>query len=68
MSTANVARDIIEIFERHGQWREKEATRLLSSRVRRAKQYIMGDAMEHLRYRPDQETVQYWGFSYGQLH
>ncbi|GAB1739660.1 hypothetical protein NU219Hw_g4605t2 [Hortaea werneckii] len=29
MATASVARDIVEIFERHGEWRANEATRLL---------------------------------------
>lgn len=29
MATASVARDIVEIFERHGEWRADEAKRLL---------------------------------------
>ena len=30
MATASVARDIVEIFERHGEWREEEARRLVA--------------------------------------
>ena len=65
MSTAPVARDIIEVFERHGEWREKEARRLLSS--------ISGPLdtlsameeeglLERAAYKPGKEMVQYWGF------
>lgn len=70
MTTANVARDIVEIFERHGQWREKEASRLLASPVGKASQVVMKNdgtdqTFARLRYRPGQEMIQYWGFSYG---
>ncbi|THW33153.1 hypothetical protein D6C77_04166 [Aureobasidium pullulans] len=60
MSTSSVARDIIEIVERHGEWREQEARRLFT---------ILGQSEEdlpsHVRYQPGEELVQYWGFSYG---
>ena len=66
MSTASVTRDIIEIFERHGEWREKEAQRLLrsmpsiSSNERQA-------ILDRTAYNAGKEMVQYWGFSYGTI-
>lgn len=66
MSTAPVARDIIEIFERHGKWREKEAQRLLrlDSAVSPEEENVI---VERTVYKPGQELVQYWGFSYGSI-
>lgn len=60
MSTTSVARDIVEIFERHGQWREREARKLRSSFGQSE-----SDLPDHVRYQPGQEMIQYWGFSYG---
>lgn len=60
MSTTSVARDIVEIFERHGEWREQEARKLLSSSGQSER-----DLPNHVRYQSGQEMVQYWGFSYG---
>ncbi|CAD0083415.1 unnamed protein product [Aureobasidium vineae] len=60
MSTTSVARDIVEIFERHGEWREQEARRLLTSSGNSE-----SDLPDHLKYQPGKEMVQYWGFSYG---
>lgn len=60
MDTAPVARDIIEIFERHGEWREKEAERLLaSSKISGAEAW---DVRARTAYHPSKEMVQYWGF------
>lgn len=56
MTTPSVVRDIIEIFERHGEWREQEARRLLPSRQ---------EVPAHVQYEPGKELIQYWGFSYG---
>jgi pimeloyl-ACP methyl ester carboxylesterase len=66
MSTAPVARDIIEIFERHGEWREQEAKRLTSADA------TMSDSerqqiLDRTAYRPGEEEVQYLGFSYGTI-
>lgn len=74
MTTASVARDIIEIAERHGEWREAEALRLLdesrstvsdvphvSPRTAEEKQEVI----ERTKWRQDEEMVLYWGFSYG---
>jgi pimeloyl-ACP methyl ester carboxylesterase len=58
MSTTNVARDIVEISERHGEWREREALKLLKSSRK-------SSLPDHVKYQPGEEMVQYWGFSYG---
>ena len=60
MSTPDVARDIVEIFERHGEWREQEARRLL-----RSTDISERDLPDHVKYRPGEEMIQFWGFSYG---
>lgn len=60
MSTTSVARDIVEIFERHGEWREQEARKLLKS-----SDVSEEDLPDHVKYQPGEEMVQYWGFSYG---
>lgn len=65
MSTASVARDIIEIFERHGEWREKEAQRLISSANVPLPALSNEEKEEILRraaHKPGKEMVQYWGF------
>ncbi|KAF2459900.1 TAP-like protein-domain-containing protein, partial [Lineolata rhizophorae] len=74
MTTASVARDMLELAEQHGAWRENEAARLLSEsrqhsecrgRPQGAAPARSIEVPEHLRYKPDEEAVQYWGFSYG---
>ena len=65
MDTAPVARDIIEIFERHGEWREAEAKRLVKANV--VPLEVRSDAEQRTRYIPGKEVVQYWGFSYGTI-
>lgn len=65
MATASVARDIVEIFERHGQWRDAEAKRLLNlgrptGRERR-------NTLKRTAHVAGKEKVQYWGFSYGTI-
>ncbi|TKA78278.1 hypothetical protein B0A55_04752 [Friedmanniomyces simplex] len=69
MSTATVARDIVEIFERHGEWREQEATRLLSSM---SPENVLAEQdrdiiISRTAWIKDAEKLQYWGFSYGSI-
>jgi len=59
LTTASVARDMLEIVEAHGRWREREAQSLLTTADLDSRQY------QHLRHTPDTEKIQYWGFSYG---
>ena len=62
MSTAPVARDVVEIFERHGEWREAEARRILASHPRVALSKAESDEiLERTKYRQGQEMLQYRG-------
>lgn len=64
VTTASVARDMLEIVEKHGEWREKEAKRLLSRGCGKARKSSVA-VPEPLIYKPGEERIQYWGFSYG---
>ena len=62
VSTAVVVRDMVEIIERHGEWRSKEARRLLRHMKRGA---AAESAAERTAWVPGKEKLQYWGISYG---
>ena len=65
-STASVARDMLEIVERHGKWRDLETGKLLRRRnCLTPITQSLPDRLQHLRYRPNEEKILYWGFSYG---
>ena len=69
-TTASVARDMLEIVERHGEWREKEARRLLQRESHCDQSGTTDDrssssVLERVKYRPGEEKINYWGFSYG---
>nr|POE88123.1 putative hydrolase [Quercus suber] len=69
VSTASVARDMLEIVERHGEWREKEAQRLLRhprhTMCKGPHQRPAPNSLDSIRYQRGAEKIQYWGFSYG---
>ena len=69
VTTASVARDMLEIVEKHGEWREKEAKRLLQKASGCTKSSRLAtksiDVPEAVKYKPGEEKIQYWGFSYG---
>lgn len=76
MTTASVARDIIEIAERHGAWREAEAMRLLSaspssdaglSHETTTSPQQVEDIIVRTQWKKNEEMVLYWGFSYGTI-
>ncbi|KAK5173828.1 uncharacterized protein LTR77_002509 [Saxophila tyrrhenica] len=65
-TTASVARDMVEIIERHGEWREKEAERLLNEeRSFGDRLFRSVEVPEDLKHHEGQEKINYWGFSYG---
>ena len=62
ISTAFVVQDMVEIIERHGEWREKRAIQLLSNVTACSKRKaILGRTF----WRKGEEPLQLWGFSYG---
>lgn len=66
VTTASVARDMLEIVERHGEWREKEAKKLV--RADGPNDAISSlPTLEGLEYRPGEEKINFFGFSYGTL-
>ena len=67
VSSAQVASDMVAIIEKHGQWREAETVRLLSTSLLG---YTEGETKESVArnvYREGEEKLQYWGFSYGSV-
>ena len=64
MGTTSFVRDMIEIIERHGEWREETAEKTL-----RMRQDLSAEQTRSIRvrtkYTKNTEQLQYWGFSYG---
>lgn len=67
VSTASVARDMLEIVERHGEWRQRETEGIVQAAAAAATQTKAQSEslLQRLRHRPGEEKIQYWGFSYG---
>ncbi|KAL9078396.1 MAG: hypothetical protein Q9157_002691 [Trypethelium eluteriae] len=65
-STASAARDMLELVEKHGKWRDLEARKQFRQGSCRAP--VPGEfpaELQHLQYKPGEEKILYWGFSYG---
>ena len=79
VGTAYVARDMVEIVERHGEWRAHKAKEILRNRCgtdayclrslddNNADDSPFGSILERTAWRKDSEKIQYWGFSYGTI-
>ena len=72
VTTAHAARDMLELVEHHGRWREAEARRKMSLQTpgchgyaKHHKHAIDSRVFERLKYKPDQEKIYYSGGSYG---
>ncbi|RAH76647.1 hypothetical protein BO86DRAFT_348910 [Aspergillus japonicus CBS 114.51] len=72
MNTPTVVADMVELIERHGEWRERETARILGERG--SLEGVVGSSeveakakaiLRRNRWVPGQEKLQYWGFSYG---
>ncbi|KAH7000649.1 proteinase [Ilyonectria destructans] len=66
LNTAQTVQDMLQIVEKHGEWRENEAGDLLS-RAPVSCQRSTSDIIDRTAYQPGQELMQYWGMSYGTL-
>lgn len=75
MNTPVVVADMVEIIEKHAEWRSKEANIWLESkegqsvinRVGHDHAYSKESIIERTRWRQGEEKIQFWGFSYGSL-
>lgn len=73
VTTAHTARDMLELVEHHGRWRETEASRLITaqepgqhrSMKHGESEVIESQVPEALKYKPNQEKILYSGGSYG---
>ncbi|KAF2146852.1 uncharacterized protein K452DRAFT_263019 [Aplosporella prunicola CBS 121167] len=66
ITTASVARDMLELAELFGQWKEQETWRIMvqDAIAKRKGHESMSMQLPRL-YIAGQEKLQYWGFSYG---
>ena len=68
MNTAPFIRDIVEVIEQHGKWRQEEARRTLA-RSEDQSAYMQGpeaaDVTTRTQWRKGEEQLLYWGLSYG---
>ncbi|KAL9119270.1 MAG: hypothetical protein Q9187_004176 [Circinaria calcarea] len=62
ISTVSVVRDMVEIIERHGEWRERTAEKLLSDNSNHENTERI---REDTAWRKGEEKLLFWGFSYG---
>jgi pimeloyl-ACP methyl ester carboxylesterase len=75
MNTVLVTRDMVEIIERHAEWRSKQADMWLESRAGKSATngqsqcdpYSHEAVIERTKWRKGNEKLQYWGFSYGTI-
>ncbi|KAE9368541.1 hypothetical protein N431DRAFT_60319 [Stipitochalara longipes BDJ] len=75
MNTVLVTRDMIEIIERHAEWRGKQAEKWLASRAgklmtiekQEGDPYSRDTVIDRTKWRKGDEKLQYWGFSYGTI-
>jgi pimeloyl-ACP methyl ester carboxylesterase len=63
INTKLVARDMVTIIERHGEWREKES--LKARKAHKCHARDQAAILERTRWRRGEEPLLYWGRSYG---
>ncbi|KAJ6131342.1 Peptidase S33 tripeptidyl aminopeptidase-like C-terminal [Penicillium sp. IBT 18751x] len=67
VSTPLVARDMVTIIERHGEWREKEGLKAQASFDQTHGPDESRAILRRTQWHVDQEPLLYWGRSYGTL-
>ncbi|KAJ4150902.1 hypothetical protein LMH87_011630 [Akanthomyces muscarius] len=66
MSTASVAADMVGLVEASGALRGARLEQLMTAREKSGHTAALeADRIKELEYRPGEEKLQYWGFSYG---
>ncbi|CZR55452.1 uncharacterized protein PAC_05340 [Phialocephala subalpina] len=75
MNTPVVVADMVEIIERHGEWRSKQAEMLVetpswkqsTAELHCDHPFSSKSILEKTKWRKGEEKLLYWGFSYGTL-
>jgi hypothetical protein len=76
MNTAPVVADMVEIIERHGEWRSKQAATIVDNSNWIKSMADIDDidhpfarkaVLERTAWKKGEEKLQYWGFSYGTI-
>jgi pimeloyl-ACP methyl ester carboxylesterase len=67
VNTHQVVEDMVEIIEKEGEWRAREARRLLKAGIGRSDEISQQQVLEFTAYQPGSEKLQYWGMSYGTI-
>ena len=57
--------DMTAILELHGQWREREARQWIDTGQSQLSEDEASRVIERIRWRRNEEKLNYWGFSYG---
>lgn len=67
MGTRSIVDDIMAIVERHGQWREAEARKLLEDNSTALQMHERQQVFENTEWRRGKEEALFWGTSYGTI-
>lgn len=67
VNTTPVAADMVEIIERHGQWRERQGKKAQEAFNKAHRCHTNRDIVSRTKWQRGMEELQYWGFSYGTL-
>ena len=68
MNTASFIRDIVEVIEQHGKWRQEEAQRTLAQvedKPADKQAQMAANVTSRTQWRKGEEQLLYWGLSYG---
>lgn len=61
MNTSPVVADMVEVLERHGQWREKQS----KASIGQSSEHHASVVKEKTKWQKGEERLLYWGLSYG---